>query len=77
MVDQCLCITMVNTGAVVKCAQTGKYIINLKVKDLSREDGSLPILKKGTEVLAEVKGKMYPVEFIDFVKTSTQVSYFV
>ena len=44
MVNQCLCITMVNAGAVVKCAQTGKYIINLKVKDLSCEDGSPPIL---------------------------------
>lgn len=59
-------------GVIVKCQQTGKKL-TVKVKDLSCEDGSVPVLVEGAEVLAEVKGKPYPVKFIEFQGTCTHI----
>ena len=52
-------------SAVVKCSQTGK-LHQVKIKDLSREDCE-PLTKedlvKGSELMLEIKGKIYPVQF--------------
>ena len=53
----------------VKCGQTGKVFVT-KVHNLSKEDQaeSLTIedLKVGAGLLCDVKGKMYPVEVLEF-----------
>ena len=53
----------------VKCGQTGKVFVT-KIHNLSREDQaeSLTIedLKVGAGLLCDVKGKMYPVEVLEF-----------
>ncbi|KAL5491848.1 hypothetical protein EMCRGX_G017213 [Ephydatia muelleri] len=63
----------------VKCGQTGKVFVT-KIHNLSREDQaeSLTIedLKVGAGLLCDVKGKMYPVEvleFEDYVRKKTLV----
>lgn len=48
-----------------KCQQTGRRV-TVKVKDLSAEDGKLPELVEGRELLADVKGKSYPVKFVGY-----------
>ena len=49
----------------MKCSQTGK-LHQVKIKDLSREDCE-PLTKedlvKGSELMLEIKGKIYPVQF--------------
>ena len=55
----------------VKCAQQGKRLI-VKMKDLST--GTLDPktdLKKGASLLAEYKGKSYPVLFESFAGKNT------
>ena len=53
----------------VKCGQTGKVFVT-KIHNLSKEDQaeSLTIedLKVGAGLLCDVKGKMYPVEVLEF-----------
>lgn len=52
----------------MKCSQTGK-LHQVKLKDLSREDCE-PLIKddlvKGSELMAEMKGEVYPVQFVQF-----------
>ena len=51
---------------VVKCSQTSKCH-NTKLKDLSREDGeplSKKDLTKGSNLILEMKGKSYAVQFM-------------
>ena len=53
---------------VVKCSQTGK-LHQVKLKDLSREDCeslTKDDLVKGTKLMAKMKGKVYPVQFVQF-----------
>ena len=53
---------------VVKCAQTSK-LHSVKIKDLSRGDCE-PLTKKdltkGSNLIIEMKGKLYPVKFMHF-----------
>ena len=52
----------------MKCCQTGKQY-NVKVKDLSRDDGE-PMtsgdLAKGSTLVMDYRGKSYPVQFTRF-----------
>ncbi len=41
----------------------------VKIKDLSDDDGSLPDLDEGSQILADIKGKTYPVTFVSFAGT--------
>ena len=66
-------------SVVVKCSQTGK-LHQVKIKDLSREDCE-PLTKedlvKGSELMLEIKGKIYPVQFHhmkDKASTSSKAS---
>ena len=53
---------------IVKCPQTGKYH-NVKVKDLSNEDGE-PLqpeeVARSTTLVLTFKGKPYDVQFVRF-----------
>ena len=65
MVYHTLFIYSIPESVVVKCSQTGK-LHQVKIKDLSREDCE-PLTKedlvKGSELMLEIKGKIYPVQF--------------
>ena len=56
----------------MKCSQTGK-LHQVKLKDLSREDCE-PLTKedlvKGSELMVEMKGKVYPVQFLQMKEKS-------
>lgn len=55
-------------SVVVKCSQTGK-LHQVKLKDLSWEDCeslTKEDLVKGSELMVEMKGKIYPVQFVQF-----------
>ena len=60
---------ILNVGsAVVKCSQTGKSH-TVKLRDLSREDCE-PLTTRdcarGSDLMVDIKGKVYPVKFIQF-----------
>lgn len=61
-------IILIVGSVVVKCPQTGK-LHQVKLKDLSREDCeslTKDDLVKGSELMVEMKGKIYPVQFVQF-----------
>ena len=55
-------------SVVMKCSQTGK-LHTVKLRDLSREDRE-PLAKsdlvKGSDLMVEMKGKLYPVKIAQF-----------
>ena len=61
-------LSLIPGSVVVKCSQTGK-LHHVKLKDLSREDCE-PLTKddlvKGSELMADMKGKIYPIQFVQF-----------
>lgn len=53
---------------VVKCSQTSK-LHYVKLRDLSREDlepVTMKYLTKGAKTMLDMKGKVYPVQFMHF-----------